>query len=218
MPSKPSSAVGHIPILPASFPPLVGPPGASRRHFCARGQQGRGEAKTQDRRKGHLQARHGVLYPCGYPYIPTPQNGPQKPPEARAAHKTTPARSVRSKPGHYHLFRAMDSTAQRSAVWSYQAQAYRMQFVPFPFGLTGIPLHALTCSEIANSGQPLYSSFPLIVSSIVVASKSRFIVVLLPESSWSSRRIVVTPPPQQTQRSAPQAAFGRESRRVAGLG
>ena len=76
----------------------------------------------QNRRKGHLQALHGVLCPYGYPYIPAPQNGPHRPTEARAGHKATPAHSIRSKPGHFHLFRAMDRTAHRSDVWSYQAQ------------------------------------------------------------------------------------------------
>ena len=174
MPSKPSSAGGYVPILPGSFPPLVRRPTARRRHFFARVHQDGICPKMQDRRKGHLKARHGVLYPCGYPYIPAPQNAAQRPPEGRAGHKSTPARSVRSKPGLYHLFRARESTAQRSLSASYQAQAYRVQFVPYPFGLTGIPLHALTCSAISNSGQPLYSSFPLIVSSVVVASKKSF--------------------------------------------
>ena len=130
MPFRPSSVGGYVPIFPAHIPPLVGPPGACGRHFCAHVQQGRAGPKKQDRRKGHLQARHGVLCPCGYPYIPAPQNGPQKPPEARAGHKATPARSVRSKPGHCHLFRARDSTAQRSAVWSYQAHIFPLHFTP----------------------------------------------------------------------------------------
>lgn len=103
-------------MLPNNFPPLVRPIKASRRHFCAHVQQGGGDTKTQNRHKGHLQARDGILRPCGYPYIPAPQNGPQKPPEARAWHKATPAHSVRSKPGSCYLFRAIDSTAQRSAV------------------------------------------------------------------------------------------------------
>ena len=122
MPSRPSSVGGYVPILPAHVPPLVWPPMASRRLFCVRVQQGRGGAKTRNRCKGHLQPRHGVLYPCGYPYIPTPQNGPQRPAESPAGHKATPARSVRSKPGYYHLFRAVDSTAQRSLSASHQAQ------------------------------------------------------------------------------------------------
>ena len=129
MPSRPSNVSVLVPILPSSLPPLVRRPTASRRHFCARVQQGRGEAKNKNRRKGHLQARHGVLYPCGYPYIPALQNGPQRQPQARTGHKATPARSVRSKPGYYHLFRAMDSTAQRSAVWSYQAQREPWQYI-----------------------------------------------------------------------------------------
>lgn len=56
------------------------------------------------------------------PYIHAPQNVPQKPPEARAWHKATPARSIRSKPGHCYLLREMDSAAQRSFSASHQAQ------------------------------------------------------------------------------------------------
>lgn len=93
----PSEAGNAPPISlypPPSFRRLCGllwPPGG---YFCVHGQQGMGDTKTQNRRKGHLKARHGVLYPCGDPYIPTPQNGPQWPPEARAWHKATPARSA----------------------------------------------------------------------------------------------------------------------------
>ena len=122
MASRPSNVSALVPILPSSFPPLVRHSTASKRHFCARGQQGGVSPKKQDRRKGHLKARHAVLRPYGYPYIPTPQNGPQRPADGQTGHKLTPARSVRSKPGYYYLLRAMDSTAQRSAVWSYQAQ------------------------------------------------------------------------------------------------
>ena len=98
--------------------------------------------KKQNRRKGHLQARHGVLRPYGYPYIPAPQNGPQKPPEAHAWHKLTPAHSTRSKPGYYHLFRARDRTAQRSLSASHQAQNFRahsisLSILSFFFGLIG---------------------------------------------------------------------------------
>ena len=117
----------HVPIPSSCFPPLVRRPTASRRHFFAHVQQGRGEAKTQNRRKGHLQARHAVLRPYGYPYIPKPSNGLQRTSGVQTWHKATPARSVRSKPGYYYLLRAMDSTAQRSAVWSYQAQEPLMQ-------------------------------------------------------------------------------------------
>ena len=166
------------PIFPACFPPLVGPPWACRRLFLCPCPAGRNTPKKQNRRKGHLKARHGVLYPHSYPYIPSPQNGPQRAPHGPARHKATPARSTRSKPGYYHLFRARESTAQRSVVWSYQAQAYLTQFVPIPFGLTGIPLHALTCSAIANSGQHLYSSCSFIASSIVLYP---------PKSRWYSR-------------------------------
>ena len=81
----------YSPHTPRRLCGLLRPAGG---YFCARGQQGRGEAKTQNRRKGHLQAMHGVLTPYGYPYIPTPSNGPQRPAESPAGHKATPARSV----------------------------------------------------------------------------------------------------------------------------
>lgn len=87
--------------------------------------------KKQDRRKGHLQARHGVLCSYGYPYIPTPSNGPQRPADGQTGHKSTPARSIRSKPGLYHLFRAMDSTAQRSLSASHQAQNWPTHSICF---------------------------------------------------------------------------------------
>ena len=40
MPSRLSIAGGYVPALPASFPPVVWPPMASRRLFCVRVQQG----------------------------------------------------------------------------------------------------------------------------------------------------------------------------------
>lgn len=210
MPSRPSSVGGYVPILPRILPPLVRRPTARRRHFCARFQQGRGEAKTQDRRKGHLQARHGVLYPCGYPYIPAPQNGPQKPPEARAGHKATPARSTRSKPGYYHLLRARESTAQRSAVWSYQAQYLPRHFTTSIASLR--PISWTSCVHWPDSIKG-HSRLSLKSSAIVVSPpESRWHSCLHPSQNHSrivpARMIVVTPPPPQTRRSVLQAAFG----------
>ena len=130
MPSRPPSAGGYVPILPGSFPPLVWPPMAHRRHFCARGQQGRREAKTQNRRKGHLQARRAILEPGSVPIFhthKTPHRGPQSATQGIKQPRPAPSRS---KPGYYHLFRAMDSTAQRSAVWSYQAHIFPLHFTP----------------------------------------------------------------------------------------
>ena len=203
MPSKLSSASALVPILPSSSPPLVWLPMASGRHFCAHVQQGRGAAKTQARRKGHLKARHGVLRPHGYPYIPSPKNAAHRPPEARAWHKATPAHSIRSKPGHYHLLRAMDSTAQRSLSASHQAQASLSQ--------------TFTCHTATSclNGQNLFPSAVIVVS----PPESRWHSCLHPSKNHSrivpARMIVVTPPPQQTLRSALQAAFGRESCRGA---
>ena len=167
MPFRGRQRPAHIPVPSTIFPPLVRRPTASKRHFCARVQQGGGEAKTQNRRKGHLQARHGILRPCGYPYIPSPKNAAHRPPEARAWHKATPAHSIRSKPGHYHLLRAMDSTAQRSLSASHQAQASLSQ--------------TFTCHTATSclNGQNLFPSAVIVVSP--------------PESRWHSCLIVADP-------------------------
>ena len=149
-------------------------------YFCAYVQQGSGDVKTQNRRKGYLQARHGVLCPCGYPYIPAPQNSPQKPPEARAGHKATPARSVRSKPGYYHLFRAMDSTAQRSLSASHQAQREPRQDTQFSISTAPADAHpAIMIGQSLSAGL-----FAIAVSFIVAASKKSF------HSSLTSRKFL----------------------------
>lgn len=145
----------HVPMPSSSFPPLVGPPTARRRHFCARIQRGRGEAKTQNLRKGHLQARRAVfnvrqwsLYSLTAKLLAEANRSPMKrkrvtpneyqssdatllclthgPAEtdtsavcytrlycimfwvvwqalAHARNKSTPAHSIRSKPGRYYL-------------------------------------------------------------------------------------------------------------------
>ena len=74
-----------------------------------------------------------------FPHHQTAYSDPQT---ARAGHKATPARSVRSKPGYYHLFRARDRTAQRSLSASHQAQNFRahsisLSILSFFFGLIG---------------------------------------------------------------------------------
>ena len=61
MPSKLSSASAYIPTPSTRSPPLSWPPTARRRHFCARVQHGKGEAKAKNRRRGYLQARRAVL-------------------------------------------------------------------------------------------------------------------------------------------------------------
>ena len=60
---QPSNVGALVPILPGSFQPLVRHSTSRRRHFCARIQHGKGEAKAQNRRKGHLQALHGASLP-----------------------------------------------------------------------------------------------------------------------------------------------------------
>ena len=165
---------------PASFRRLCGPLGACKRHFCALVHQGRGEAKTQNRRKGHLQALHGVLCPYGYPYIPAQQNGPQRPADGPAKHKATPARSVRSKPGHYHLFRDMDSTAQRSLSASHQAQRGPRQDTQFSISIAPADAHpAIMIGQSLSAGL-----FAIAVSFIVAASKKSF------HSSLTSRKFL----------------------------
>lgn len=80
MPSMPSSAGGHVPILPAILPPLVWPPMASKRHFCARARQDGAGPKKQNRRKCHLQTRRTFLAPISiptFPYHKTPHRSPQ---------------------------------------------------------------------------------------------------------------------------------------------
>ena len=87
-----------IPVLPASFPPLVWPPTASRRHFCARGQQGRGEAKTQNRRKGYLRPRKAILSSGSVPIFPThktPHRGRQRPAQGIKQPRPTPSGASR---------------------------------------------------------------------------------------------------------------------------
>ena len=122
MPSRPSSVGGYVPIFPAHVPPLVWPPMARRRLFCALVHQGGNHPKKQNRRKGRLQARIAILALGGVSIFPppkTPHRGRQRP--AQGIKQPRPAPSW-SKPGYYYLFRARESTAQRSAVWSYQAQ------------------------------------------------------------------------------------------------
>ena len=87
------------PIPSGNFPPLVRPPIASRRHFCAHVQQSGTSPKKQNICKGHLQALHSAFASGSVPYIPTPQNAVQRPAQRHTRHKATPAHSVRSKPG-----------------------------------------------------------------------------------------------------------------------
>lgn len=152
--------------LPAACVASYGPQEA----FCARGQRGRGEAKTQNRRKGHLKARHGVLYPCGYPYIPTTSNGLQRVLHGQTGHKSTPAHSNRSKPGHCHLFRAVDSTAQRLLSASHQAQRRPRQDTQFSISTAPADAHpAIMIGQSLSAGL-----FAIAVSFIVASSKKSF--------------------------------------------
>lgn len=73
----------HIPTLPAHAPPLVRPLMARRRHFCARVQRGRGEAKKQNLRKGHLQARRAVLMSVSVLIFPRSKTSHSAPQSAR---------------------------------------------------------------------------------------------------------------------------------------
>ena len=129
-----------------------------------------GEAKTQNRRKGHSQALHGVLYHHGYPYIPTPQNAAHRPTERHTGHKATQAHSITSKPGYYHLFRAMDSTAQRSLSASHQAQRRPRQDTQFSISTAPADAHpAIMIGQSLSAGL-----FAIAVSFIVASSKKSF--------------------------------------------
>ena len=78
--------------------------------------------KTANRRKGHLQARRAVFVPGSIPTLPctkSPYKGPQI--AIQRINQPRPA-PLWSKPGYFHSFRAMDSTAQRSFSASHQAQ------------------------------------------------------------------------------------------------
>lgn len=88
----------HVPMPSSSFPPLVWPPTVSRRHFCARVQRGRGEAKTQNLRKGHLQARKAALPSCSVPIFPltkTAHSGPHSATQGIKRPRPTPSESSR---------------------------------------------------------------------------------------------------------------------------
>lgn len=151
-------------------------------YFCPRFQQHARQAKKQNLHKGHLQARHGVLCPCGYPSIfqhrKTAHRSRQRP--AQGINQPRPAPRW-SKPGYCYLFRARESTAQRSAVWSYQAQRgpwqYTMGRASSAPSLSTRPTHA----PDSISG---HSRLP---------SKSSAIVVWPPESRWHSCLIVTDP-------------------------
>ena len=84
MPFRGQRRPAYIPVPSISFPPLVRRPTASKRHFCVHVRQGRGEAKTQDRRKGHLKAHRALLMSGSVPIFQrskTPHRGPQSAPQ-----------------------------------------------------------------------------------------------------------------------------------------
>ena len=130
MPSKLSSASARVPILPNSFPPLVGPPEAASGIFApaSSGAWDRPKHKTSVKAiyRPVTAFRALVAIPI-FPHLKTPHRGPQSAPQR--IKQPRPAPSWR-KPGHFHLFLAMDSTAQRSAVWSYQAHIFPLHFTP----------------------------------------------------------------------------------------
>lgn len=122
VPSRPSNASALVPILTSSFPPLVRRPTASRRHFCARASR----AGERPKRKTAVKAIcRPVTASCAlvamliFPRRQAAHSGPQK--AQHGINQPRPA-PLWSKPGYFHSFRAMDSTAQRSFSASLQAQ------------------------------------------------------------------------------------------------
>ena len=130
MPSRPSSVGAHVPTPSSSFPPLVWPSMARRRHFCARFQQSGAGLKTRTSVKA-IHRPYTAFYPLmAIPIFPrpkTPHIGHQRP--AQGIKQPRPA-PLWSRPGHYYLLRASESTAQRSAVWSYQAHTFPLHRTP----------------------------------------------------------------------------------------
>ena len=109
----------HSPETPRRLCGLLWPPGG---YFASASSRARHTPKSKTAVKAICRPVTAFYTLMAIPYIHAPQNVPQKPPEARAWHKATPARSIRSKPGHCYLLREMDSTAQRSFSASHQAQ------------------------------------------------------------------------------------------------
>lgn len=99
-------------VFPSCSTPLVWPPMAHRRHYCAHVRQSGADRKKQ-RRKGHLQTLHGVLSLCSVSVYPIAPNGIYRLSERPTAHKATPTRSAWSRTGYCHLLRARYRTAQR---------------------------------------------------------------------------------------------------------
>ena len=110
-----------------------------------------------------------------FPRHQTAHIGRQRP--AQGINQPRPA-PLWSKPGYYHLLRAMDSTAQRSLSASHQAQASLSQ--------------TFTCHTATSclTGQNLFPSAVIVVSP--------------PESRWHSRLIVVFVQFQQSSKVFPQ--------------
>ena len=110
-----------------------------------------------------------------FPHRKTSHRGRQRP--AQDIKQPRPAPSW-SKPGYYHLFRARDSTAQRSAVWSYQAQ-----YLPWHFTTSIASLRPISWTSCVHWPDSIsgHSRLP---------SKSSAIVVSPPESRRHSRLIV----------------------------
>lgn len=85
-------------ILHAIAPPLVGPPVARRRHFCAHVQQSGTSPKKKNRCKEHLQALHGIFSSSSVPIFSrhkTPYRGPRSATQGIKQPRPTPSGASR---------------------------------------------------------------------------------------------------------------------------
>ena len=102
-----------------------------------------------------------------FPHRKTAHSGRHRP--AQGIKQPRPAPLWRE-PGHYHLFRARESTAQRSAVLSYQAQRGPRQDTQFSISTAPADAHpAIMIGQSLSAGL-----FAIAVSFIVASSKKSF--------------------------------------------
>ena len=113
-----------------------------------------------------------------FPHRKTAHRSRQRP--AQGTKQPRPAPSW-SKPGYFHLFRAMDRTAQRSAVWSYQAQ-----YLPWHFTTSLASLRPISWTSCVHCPDSINGHSRW-------CSKSSAIVVSPLESRRHSRLIAADP-------------------------
>lgn len=102
-----------------------------------------------------------------FPHRKTAHSGPQT---AQQSIKQPRPAPLWSRPGHYYLFRARESTAQRSVVWSYHAQRIPLQVTHCSISTAPAAAHpAIMTGQSLSAGL-----FGIVVSFIVAASKKSF--------------------------------------------